>query len=249
MHPATTRGRAVPSSHRRLRAAAILVLLAALTGAVLAVPIAAATSSVTGSITYRERIALTPQAVAIITIVDTTAAPDAGAVIGQQRIDAPTARPHRLLGPRRCEHDRPDPRLRPVRDHRRRRRAPGRTRSASRSSPAARPAGSPLTLASVPATPAATITGTIVPPAATAHRTGRRLDRRAHQGRDRDARRAPGAADHGSREPRLLDRIRPEPHRSGRDVRRQGRDRRRGVGLAEPGGGQRHLGRQGVRHA
>ena len=57
MHPASTRGRAVPSSHRRLRAAAILVLLAALTGAALAVPIAAATSSVTGSITYRDQTA------------------------------------------------------------------------------------------------------------------------------------------------------------------------------------------------
>ena len=93
MHPAATRGRAVPSSHRRLRAAATLVVLAALAGAVLAVPIAAATGSVTGSITYRGPIALSPQAVAIVTIIDTTAAPDAGAVIGQQRIDAPASVP------------------------------------------------------------------------------------------------------------------------------------------------------------
>ena len=198
MHPATTRGRAVPSSHRRLRAAAILVLLAALTGAVLAVPIAAATSSVTGSITYRERIALTPQAVAIVTIVDTTAAPDAGVVIGQQRIDAPTAVPidfSVLVDASTIDQTHAYALFATIVDG-----------TSTWQNPIGEPvitggptSGLALTLASVPATPAATITGTIVPPAATAHRTGRRLDRRAHQGRDRDARRAPGAADRGSR--------------------------------------------------
>ena len=167
MHPATTRGRAVPSSHRRIRAAAALVLLAALSGAVLAVPIAAATSSVTGSITFRGPIALSPQAVAIVTIIDTTAAPEAGAVIGQQRIDAPAVRAHRLLGPRRREHDRPDPRLRAVRDHRRRDEhlAEPDRRAGHHRRPNERDRADP---GSVPATPAATITGTIVPPAATA---------------------------------------------------------------------------------
>ena len=42
---------------------------------------------------YDEQITLTPEAVAIVTIVDQTAAADAGVVIGQQRIDAPTAIP------------------------------------------------------------------------------------------------------------------------------------------------------------
>ena len=167
MHPATTRGRAVPSSHRRLRAAAILVLLAALTGAVLAVPIAAATSSVTGSITYRERIALTPQAVAIITIVDTTAAPDAGAVIGQQRIDAPTAVPidfSVLVDASTIDQTHAYALFATIVDG-----------TSTWQNPIGEPvitggptSGIALTLASVPATPAATITGTIVPPAATA---------------------------------------------------------------------------------
>ena len=66
-------------------AAVAIVLLAG----VAVVPIAAANSSVTGTLTYLERIALTPDAVAIVTIIDTTAAPDAGAVIGQQLIDGP----------------------------------------------------------------------------------------------------------------------------------------------------------------
>ena len=167
MHPATTRGRAVPSSHRRLRAAAILVLLAALTGAVLAVPIAAATSSVTGSITYRERIALTPQAVAIITIVDTTAAPDAGVVIGQQRIDAPTAVPidfSVLVDASTIDQTHAYALFATIVDG-----------TSTWQNPIGEPvitggptSGLALTLASVPATPAATITGTIVPPAATA---------------------------------------------------------------------------------
>ena len=59
----------------------------------LVVPIAAATTSVTGSLTFRERIALTPEAVAIVTIIDTTAAPDAGVIIGEQVINGPTAVP------------------------------------------------------------------------------------------------------------------------------------------------------------
>ena len=52
-------------------------------------PISAATSTVSGTLTFREKIALSPSAVAIVTIVDHTAAPDAGAIVGQQRIDAP----------------------------------------------------------------------------------------------------------------------------------------------------------------
>ena len=157
----------MPSSHRRLRAAATLVLLAALTGAVLAVPIAAATSSLTGSITYRERIALTPQAVAIITIVDTTAAPDAGAVIGQQRIDAPAAVPidfSVLVDASTIDQTHAYALFATIVDG-----------TSTWQNPIGEPvitggptSGIALTLASVPATPAATITGTIVPPAATA---------------------------------------------------------------------------------
>jgi len=77
----------------RLRAAVpglVLVLLAA----VLAAPISAATTTVTGSLTLPNgTTALTPQAVAIVTIVDHTAAQDAGAIVGEQRIDAPGSVP------------------------------------------------------------------------------------------------------------------------------------------------------------
>ncbi len=142
MHPATTRGRAVPSSHRRLRAAATLVLLAALSGAVLAVPIAAATSSVTGSITYREPIALSAAG---------------GRDRHHHRHDGRTRRRrgHRPAADRcadrpsrstsrssstraRSTRPTPTPCSRPSSTGR----APGRMRPASRSSPAARRAGS-----------------------------------------------------------------------------------------------------------
>ena len=165
MHPATTRGRALPSSHRRRRAAAALVLLAALSGAVLAVPIAAATGSVTGSITYRGPIALSPQAVAIVTIIDTTAAPDAGVVIGQQRIDAPASVPidfSVLVDASTIDQTHAYALFATIVDG-----------TSTWQNPTGEPvitggptSGIALTLASVPATPAATITGTIVPPAA-----------------------------------------------------------------------------------
>ena len=67
--------------------------MVALVSAALAVPILATNASVTGSLTTPEGVTLTPQAVAIVTIVDQTAAPEAGVVIGQQRIDGPTAAP------------------------------------------------------------------------------------------------------------------------------------------------------------
>ena len=75
---------------RRIAAAVVSIVLLA---GVVVVPIAAATSTVSGSLTYAEQVTLTPQAVAIVTIIDTTAAPDAGAAIGQQVITAPTALP------------------------------------------------------------------------------------------------------------------------------------------------------------
>ena len=58
------------SSRLDLRRFALLASVVALIGAALAVPIAAANTSVTGSLTFKETTALTPQAVAIVTIVD-----------------------------------------------------------------------------------------------------------------------------------------------------------------------------------
>ena len=166
MHPATTRGRAVPSSHRRLRSVAVVGLLAALVGAVLAVPIAAATSAVTGSITYRERVALSPQAVAIVTIVDTTAAPEAGAVIGQQRIDAPTAVPidfSVLVDPATIDPTHAYALFATIVDGT----STWQNRTGEPVITGGPTSGIALTLTAVPATPAGTISGTIVPPTGT----------------------------------------------------------------------------------
>src|SRR5918994_2571589 len=77
----------VPSSRHSLRRFGLFAGTLALVSAALTVPISAADAVVTGSLSYGEDVALTPTAVTIVTIVDQTAAPDAGAVIGQQRID------------------------------------------------------------------------------------------------------------------------------------------------------------------
>ena len=76
-----------------LRRAAAVAVAIVLLSAVVVVPTAAATSHVSGSLTFRERIALTPTSVAIVTIIDNTAAADAGVIIGQQVINGPTAVP------------------------------------------------------------------------------------------------------------------------------------------------------------
>ena len=81
------------SSRPGLRRLVSSLALIALFAGLLAVPTAAATATVTGSLTYGEQVALSPNAVAIVTIVDQTAAPDAGAVVGEEWIGAPTAVP------------------------------------------------------------------------------------------------------------------------------------------------------------
>jgi uncharacterized lipoprotein YbaY len=83
----------VSSSRPHLRRFALVTAAVALLSAVLAVPIMAANQTVTGSLSYVERIALSPGAVAVVTIVDITADPNAGAVVGQQRIDGPAGVP------------------------------------------------------------------------------------------------------------------------------------------------------------
>jgi len=83
----------VPSTRIGLRRALTAAVAIVVLTAVAVVPIAAATSHVSGSLTFRERIALTPGAVAIVTIIDNTAAADAGVIIGQQVINGPTTVP------------------------------------------------------------------------------------------------------------------------------------------------------------
>ena len=81
------------SSRPRLRHAVLLAAVVALFSGLVAVPVAAANTSVSGSLSYLEKVTLSPAAVVIVTIVDQTAAADAGAVIGQERIDAPAGVP------------------------------------------------------------------------------------------------------------------------------------------------------------
>jgi hypothetical protein len=94
------------------------------------------------------------------------------------------------------------------------------------------PSGIALTLRAVSPTPRRR-SAARSSPAGTSWACGGR-DRGTHQGRDRNARRSPGAADRQPRGPRVLDRVRPRPGRSGGDLRREGRDHRRCRGLAEP---------------
>ena len=70
---------------RQLSVIAALGLLACLAPVSAQAPL----RSVSGSITYRERIALPPGAVAEITVVDVSRADAAGTVIGRQRIEDP----------------------------------------------------------------------------------------------------------------------------------------------------------------
>ena len=58
---------------------------------VLAAPVAAETGRVTGSLSIEGQTTLTAAAVAVVTIIDQTACPDAGVMMGEQRIDAPGA--------------------------------------------------------------------------------------------------------------------------------------------------------------
>ena len=80
-------------SRPTLRRLGLLGVALALLSGLFVIPAIAANSSVTGSLTTEETVTLTPAAVAIVTIVDTTATADAGVVIGQQRIDAPPSVP------------------------------------------------------------------------------------------------------------------------------------------------------------
>jgi uncharacterized lipoprotein YbaY len=71
----------------------IVALVGAMLGATLAIPVVAATGQVTGSITIDETVALSAEAVTIVTVVDLAANKDAGAVVGEQRIDGASEAP------------------------------------------------------------------------------------------------------------------------------------------------------------
>ena len=69
------------------RRSAAAVLVAALLLATGAQPLAGATGHITGTLTFREKIALSGNAVAVVSIVDIVAGVAAGVTVGQQRID------------------------------------------------------------------------------------------------------------------------------------------------------------------
>jgi uncharacterized lipoprotein YbaY len=73
-------------SMRRIPTVLLSLALVA-SGLIAAAPAAATTMSVTGQLQMRERVSLSPDAVAVVTLVDQTPSADAGAIIGQQRID------------------------------------------------------------------------------------------------------------------------------------------------------------------
>ena len=107
------------SSRPILRRLSATMLAVGLVAALMAVPTSAATTAVTGTLSYAESVTLTPDAVAVVTIVDQTASPDAGAIVGEEWIGAPTTIPIDFSVLDRQRDPRPDPRLRPVRDHHR----------------------------------------------------------------------------------------------------------------------------------
>ena len=188
-----------------LRRFALLAATVALLGAVVAVPINAVDASVTGSLSYDEQITLTPEAVAIVTIVDQTAAADAGVVIGQQRIDAPAAIPidFSVL----FDADTIDP------THSYALFATIVDGTTTWQNAVGEPVitGGPiravdLVLTALPS-PAAIVGGTILPPAGHGHRAIGRRHRGPHQGRDRDTRRPPDPTDRGSGRSDVLDRV------------------------------------------
>ena len=66
-----------------VRRVVIAALVTAMVAATLALPVIAATGHVTGTLTLKETIALSGKAVAVVTIVDLAAAPDAGAIVAE----------------------------------------------------------------------------------------------------------------------------------------------------------------------
>ena len=106
-------------AHRRsIRLLPAFTLLAALLAPGLAGSALATTTVLEGSITADDGVTWSEDAVAVVTLVDMSAKPEAGAILGQQRIDDPGAGPIRLRGPVRRRARRSEGRLWRLRDHR-----------------------------------------------------------------------------------------------------------------------------------
>src|SRR5262245_46332469 len=86
--------RATMQADRRwLRTGSLILLIVALAAPAITGRVLAATSSLTGAIVAKEGATWSDSAVAVVTLVDMTAKPNAGAVLGQQRIDGAGASP------------------------------------------------------------------------------------------------------------------------------------------------------------
>ncbi len=79
----------MPRVAPRLPRPVLLLVAAAWLVGLVAAPVSAATAVVTGSLSYAETTALSPSAIAVVTVVDTSASADAGVIVGQQRIANP----------------------------------------------------------------------------------------------------------------------------------------------------------------
>ena len=190
----TNQWRDLVSSQRILaRRIAIVSLVAAMLVVTVAIPVVAATGHVSGTVTFEETVALSRNAVAIVTVVDQAAAKDAGAVIGEQRIDGIAGVPIPFSVP--YDQARIDPThayglYATVVD--------GATTWQNLQGIAVLTGGPTdgvaVPVASVPAPPA-TLTGTITKSDTCGPRPRCRRDRGADQGRDRNPRQPAGPAD------------------------------------------------------
>jgi len=82
------------NAHRRsIRPLPVIALLAALLAPAMAAPALATTTALDGTIVADDGATWSEDAVAVVTLVDMSAKPEAGAILGQQRIDSPGATP------------------------------------------------------------------------------------------------------------------------------------------------------------
>ena len=213
-------------AHRRsIRLLPAIALLGALLVPSLAGSALATTTVLEGTITADDGVTWSEDAVAVVTLVDMSAKPEAGAILGQQRIDNPGAAPiaYEVL----YDDARVDPKgayaaYATIVD--------GDSVYATQL-PVPVLTGGPdtgvdLAIAAVPDYPAS-ISGSVTPPEGVSlsptavttevlvkEATGTPIGRPDHRGADEWT-------------DRVRDRLRTRPHRSERDVHRQGRNRRR----------------------
>ena len=222
-------------AHRRsIRLLPAIALLAALLVPGLAGSALATTTVLEGTIAAEDGVTWSEDAVAVVTLVDMSAKPEAGAILGQQRIDGPGAAPiaYEVL----YDDSRVDPKgayaaYATIVDG-----------DSVYATPLPVPVltggpdtGVELAIAAVPAYPAS-ITGSVTPPAGISLSPTAVTTEVLVKESDGHAGRRPDHRGTDERTDPVPDRLRARPHRSERDVRRQGRNRRRRQRLGGPAG-------------